>query len=939
MSTEKRQVWRSGFIATVAVIAFAGLSNVQAAQQYSQRYAIAISGGASKGAYEAGLNWALIKMLRVISGAPSALGGQYNPTEIDSVTGASAGGINSLLSAVAWCSRPEKDGGITDSVDNNVFRDTWLLPDVNQLLPERADSPVYRYDDAMLSRKTILDAAESLRQKWRSASFRPGCSIKLGVTVTRVEPQNLTLGNVEVQNQRFYIPFEFYVSADGKGHFRFDPNQYSRHWDPAMILFPTKKGAPRHEILDEQIQTAVLTSSAFPVAFGRKRFEYCRQKTRRISVEVGTQPENAETLNSEWVCPTGYVLEEAVFSDGGLFDNLPIGLARILAENSESAQTNPAPIAYIYLDPNRLRYAEPDPTKLGACGAENPPPACKLMAFNFSSESTLLLGALGTARKYELYRELLDKKWSLNMSEIAYGMANEIEEKNSRLKCKEEFPYFHKTLSCVDALRRTGQLMEITYDHRSVPVTSPFSVSMLRQSNLVYNCREAEDKEKLKVRAVCNVNVYRLRERLAVGLEQAAKRAGLYKKYRTNIQQSRRSLHNDRIIRVSSRGAPITGTLLADFGAFLEYKFREYDYYVGVYDAIILASAYKCSLHFSQELQPRDYRQCVAISASKLVDGIGLNQDRRGRYVFALLAQREFGSENVMKFAYKSMPEEVSDMKIIHEGLEKSLAAGEKREGGPARAFAVEKEFFHHLKENGFEPTHSTDGTEPMLSAIMEDPEEWSHELMKRVTQRLVYLEQEAEKIYEAREPDPEKREQAMTGIMGITSYVLQSNTYKYPDYTFAPSTAPESWFWRNVIPYEVAFDMAESDLMLSWQPTWALGKKTTTGVRATYGVAGGLFQSVPSGRPDYVALGIDVTRLTSYSLFSSWWITPTYFHRIGTPAFGTIDTWGVDFHVGMLKNRMRLGFGTRNLNDASNTWFLSVGLTDLPGLVYWLSR
>jgi len=144
MSTEKRQVWRSGFIATVAVIAFAGLSNVQAAQQYSQRYAIAISGGASKGAYEAGLNWALIKMLRVISGAPSALGGQYNPTEIDSVTGASAGGINSLLSAVAWCSRPEKDGGITDSVDNNVFRDTWLLPDVNQLLPERADSPVYR---------------------------------------------------------------------------------------------------------------------------------------------------------------------------------------------------------------------------------------------------------------------------------------------------------------------------------------------------------------------------------------------------------------------------------------------------------------------------------------------------------------------------------------------------------------------------------------------------------------------------------------------------------------------------------------------------------------------------------------------------------------------------------------------------------------------------
>ena len=227
-----------------------------------------------------------------------------------------------------------------------------------------------------------------------------------------------------------------------------------------------------------------------------------------------------------------------------------------------------------------------------------------------------------------------------------------------------------------------------------------------------------------------------------------------------------------------------------------------------------------------------------------------------------------------------------------------------------------------------------------MLRAIMDDPERWSYELTKRVSRRLVYLEQEAEKIYKAREPDPEKREGAMTGIMGVTAHVLQSTTYKYPDFTFAPSTAPENWVWRNIIPYEIGVDIAESDFMMVWQPTWSLGKTSTLGLRTSYSVSGGLLQSIPTARPDYITVGLEWSRLSGKGLFSSWGVTPSYVHRLGTPVSGgSVGTTGLEAHVGLFENRLRVAFGTKNIGSASETWRLTVGITDIPGWTYWLTR
>ena len=187
------------------------------AEVSKQRVSFAISGGASKGVYEAGLNWAILHVLRYEEIQPEqqkVLKGKFRPFEASSMTGASAGGINAILSAMAWCVRPETEGGVPSRIDDNIFRNLWLKPDINTLLPPKARSPIYRPDDAVLARKNLIEAAEVLRSIWGSPVFRKDCRIPLGVTVTRVSPEKMNIGNINVKNQRFTFPFEFRTEDD-----------------------------------------------------------------------------------------------------------------------------------------------------------------------------------------------------------------------------------------------------------------------------------------------------------------------------------------------------------------------------------------------------------------------------------------------------------------------------------------------------------------------------------------------------------------------------------------------------------------------------------------------------------------------------------------------------------------------------------------------------
>lgn len=896
----------------------------------SGRFSIAIRGGASKGAYEAGLNWSVIKLSREISDSEMLEGGRTFQLELESITGASAGGINTLLSGLTWCSRPEKEGGIHNRIDNNVFRDIWLRADIRTLLPRYADSADYLHDDAVLSRKDFLEAAGNVRDLWNKPHYRKFCRIPLGVTVTRIEPDKLTVGSVDVQNQRFYIPFELRVMADNSIDFFFDPADYPKLADPAMILMPWSIDKVAFSIDDKSIEDVLFTTSAYPMAFGRKRLQYCRLITHENNDELEPQRQTAVKMDKDLRCAEGYALAEAEFSDGGLFDNLPIGLARILAERNISAKDNIYPVTYVYLDPNRTRYKIPQTKTDLACDSFNPPEACRTMTFNLASEGALLLNAMGTARTYELYRELTGDNWQLNMSEISYKLSRMLSQRASTNDCEKELPYFDRSLNCAEALNRAGHLLEIAYDRTRPVIEEPYSVKRLRDKGIVTDCTDTTVTIDSSVRTECVFDIIRYRNQLADAMRSIVEQESLEKnKVYSDIEKSRYSLHHDRALRVSSRSVPITGTLLESFGSFFDYKFREYDYYVGVYDAVILSAKNFCGLRYSSNYQPEKYRECFDSASKIFYDILDFSNDARGRYVFARLAQHEYGRERLLQFSYEPMPADDRDMRTIHYGLAAALEEGESA-----------KTFFEYLKAEDFTPTPAEDGKPTMLSKIIDDPDSWASELTRRITNRLVYLETEAEEIYEAREPDSEERKSANTELIGAASYVLQSATYRDPEFTFSPSTAPDNWVWRNFIPFEMGFDLVEGDMIFAWQPTVALTKKDMLGLRVSLGFTGGLFTSSKDvTRENYLGLGVSYTRKTSYLIASSFGVAPTWFHNLSEPEVGKQNTLGGDVFINLLKDRLRVGLGVRDFNESSDTVFLTLSVNDIPGMVYWLTR
>ena len=909
------------------------------------RISLAISGGASKGAYEAGLIWGFIEVLRQTGEARGwSLGGKPRPIKIASIAGTSAGGINTVLAALVWSVNPENEGGFTNRIDDNIFRDVWLAPDVNRLLPQDPRSPIYLPVDALLSRKDLVEVSRELREKWRRpGTFRPGLRLPLGVTVTRVRPDTMFVSGVAVDNQRFFIPFEMRTQKDGSGKFFFDPKDYPALSDPAMILMPWPDDGTPFSVSDQQIEDALLTTSAFPAGFGRKRLQYCRLAAFSTGGgNTATAPKKAAGVNeNKLVCPDGYELAEAEFADGGLFDNLPIGLARLLSESSTLHQKERLPIRYVYIDPDRQRYETRRPDVQLACDGENPPEACREMTFNLASEFVVLGGAIGTARRFELFRELTGDYWRLNLSRLSHKMADIIDAKKLDVKCDSALPYFDRQLSCSDRLRYTGRLLDLAYTYRFAPIWTPLSANALKREGVATTCRPPSDGSNRDLTSLCMIDAQRLRKHLAnVLADLPVQTLTEDKTLKKNIRRSALSVDSDRKLHVPDRGGPITGLLLGSFGAFLDYKFREYDYFIGIYDAIVNITEIQCARSFPSQDQRAQMLTCRDLLSEGMYNLLGVVDSPKGRYLFARMAREEFGKEGALRYAYDPMPPEDRDFRIIFEALNKSVLPTDEDEEELEGMLATEREFFEHLKAEGFEPTVPTEGGRSLLSLIMDDPDFWAHELIKRATARLVQLEKQADAIYQAREPDPEKQESAYTTLMGAGALVLRTATYKYPQFTFAPSTAPEQWFWRNIIPYELAFDFIDGDIQIFWQPTLSF-KYFNAGLRFGLGFTSGAFTS-PSGkeRDNYGMIGLDLTRNVPLAVFSGWGITPAVYHQWQDSVLSEQTTFGLDVHANLLNNRLRFSFGARDiLNKAGDTLFLTVGIADLPGLIYWLSR
>ncbi len=399
--------WRIVLLLVVVVLICVNqVSAVESAGQHpgaEDPYALTISGGISLGVYEAGLNWIIVDTLR-----DKFLDAGQTKYRLDTVTGASAGAINTLISAIRFS---ELDS--TKSIYNNLYKKTWQDVDVEKLLESPTDDDLLRLDlgvekkkalpDSIFTRKVFKGIIDDLRLSVEKGQFRKNSEVKLAFTVTRSVPLKTTIqtatGSEEVETQRTVIPLIAMAEKKEDGFGLVFKNNTS--YQPVngknmeLIYLPQVKG----RVEFDAVARAVLASSAFPMAFSRVELQHCQQTTG----------DTAADTDLAGTCPEGYAVENGYFSDGGAFDNVPLGLTVELVEQTETGYQH-VPATYIYMDPAKRRGVKSNPVDPGSIENSLELPLNDDIDFSFlvlEEQLKALIPTLGTMSTGELRRSLI----------------------------------------------------------------------------------------------------------------------------------------------------------------------------------------------------------------------------------------------------------------------------------------------------------------------------------------------------------------------------------------------------------------------------------------------------------------------------------------------------------------------------------------------------
>jgi predicted acylesterase/phospholipase RssA len=290
-----------------------------------------ISGGASLGAYEAGVLHYLVESMKLSPGV----------FDIKIATGASAGSINGVLTLLAACSASELDPRAS------LFFATWAGLGFPALAPTGKKSPI-----ALLSRSAMEAIPARIKTRFESG-LRESCDVVLGVSTTRLSPKREALApDSPLALLRAEEKFVVRLRGRGAGNMPLIENYVDQTYGFPQIMLPLQMNAAPFDALRDLLYA----SSAFPFAFDPVYLGHCMSNPRDPTGSSACTPKNAS---------------RAAFLDGGVFDNQPLGLAARLAgdglrESSVRAsfiaplrRNNNAPPAdalFVYVDPELTSY-------------------------------------------------------------------------------------------------------------------------------------------------------------------------------------------------------------------------------------------------------------------------------------------------------------------------------------------------------------------------------------------------------------------------------------------------------------------------------------------------------------------------------------------------------------------------------------------------------
>ena len=527
-------VWAIFLICSTAIPSFAESTNEKPTNKKTPeelKFVLTISGGVSQGAYEAGLNWVLVELIKGTDKKPEM---GLKPKKLIGVTGSSAGSINALLSMLTYCDGDEN--GENSKVTENLFWKAWIPIGLDTFFPGNIDraeyrqqysnsfkgieegidlgkklvwekeeekgSPfqVYKDDEGLFTRKASQFISGKVKVALDSLERESSCDkFYLGFTLTSLEAYPVKLGeSIDAKSHKYIVSLKGEKDDKQNGRFIFNNFTGFRANDKVERIIngktailtssgniwklPEEKGW----IEPGTIVDVVDASSAYPIAFNP------------VTLSRGIK-------NQE---------EELRVIDGGTFNNVPIGLSVLFINADSKKKVNPVSkvdegwsrslARYIYIDPNLRRTLKDEKEN-----SKFPP---KSRGFE-----KLWGPLLGKYIDSIVVTELYNVYWRFPWIREQETKITETDDKKDGHQLDHEILHEEKDIA------EQGVGLEI--DHKVVHKKEKKTMNLL----------------------------------------------------------------------ASSRFPEIVGSYLGHFGAFFDRPFREYDYYAGLYDGLMGVAKYMCN--------------------------------------------------------------------------------------------------------------------------------------------------------------------------------------------------------------------------------------------------------------------------------------------------------------------------------------------------------
>lgn len=645
-----------------------------------QNVVLTVQGGGSLGVYEGGMTWAFLEIFKrrtALQEGEGALLGSEHPGEtllrclpwfrLAATTGSSAGSINAFLAASDWCDRR-----LTTRPDSSSFWLAWVNTGVEQLLPRsdtgRREKGVFAREHF---RRNIFPAL--VNDYWKDAKWKPSCNVAFGAAITRLRADSFPIGAIYARTQRYAATFDVSGDAmDGQ-----PPHLRARKEDvgkPDMGSVIALQGGDS-VIAIESAFDVLEASSGYPLIFATKPLSVCK-------MSHSCQP-CANSATAVQDCA-----DQTEFLDGGVFDNSPLALAFALGKNP-----NGPPIA-VYLAPENRRHQGfgPVATTLTPRTRQRAGKGDPLVSDGLNELIVLAPELVSTARAYELQitsrmlpgsqRELMleraKKALAEQLAELSNRKAEEtrradsLERDNASLESDARTA---RTAIALFSMRIDSLKRELEYARGVASVDSAIPAALVAapgSDSIVRSQRFRELMSSVRLASASGDVDQRGVKAFAVGpvlTGEATPQSMRPVSASANGAASDTSMLP--IIRETGRFHPIAGEWLAGFGAFLGRPLREYDFYVGVYDAfIVVARNTRCPA-----AAPADLQECVRTSMRDLlrarVVSIGPVAERLMNGLYA----SEFGGEVWSEGELSPLTHTDSTHSLILDGIRRAMLA------------------------------------------------------------------------------------------------------------------------------------------------------------------------------------------------------------------------------------------------------------------------